>query len=241
MKILVGKNYEEMSKRGADVLFSQVTLKADSVLGLATGSTPCGIYAQLVKRYENGELDFSLVKTVNLDEYVGLDPKNDQSYRYFMEKNLFSHVNLKSGNTFLPNGLAADPAAECARYDELVASLGGIDMQLLGIGLNGHIGFNEPCDEFVRPTNCVSLTQSTILANARFFTSIDDVPKKAITMGIGTIMLAKRILLAINGENKKEIAKAALFGPITPQVPASILQLHPDVTVVLDEAAAALL
>lgn len=241
MKVIIAKDYDAMCRRAADLLFAQVVLKPDSVLGLATGSTPCGIYAQLVEKYNAGDIDFSRVKTVNLDEYVGLPVENDQSYRYYMNSNLFSKVNVLSDNTNLPNGLARDVSAECERYDGLIKELGGVDMQLLGIGLNGHIGFNEPNDVFDKGTHCVNLTKSTIEANARFFKSIDEVPKQAITMGIKTIMMAKKIILAINGEKKKEIAKAAIYGPVTPKVPASILQMHPDVTVVLDEAAAELI
>lgn len=241
MKLYIAEDYNGMCKKGAELFFAQLTLKPDSVLGLATGSTPCGIYDRLAAFHAQEALDFSFATSVNLDEYVGLSPENDQSYRFFMEKNLFSRVNIKPGRTHLPNGLAADPDAECRRFDALIESLGGVDMQLLGIGLNGHIGFNEPADRFPQNTNCVNLTQSTIDANARFFQSADEVPKKAITMGIGTIMRARQIVLAISGENKKEIAKAALYGPITPGVPASVLQLHPNVTVILDTAAAALL
>lgn len=241
MKVIIAKDYDAMCRRAADLLFAQVVLKPESVLGLATGSTPCGIYAQLVEKYNAGDIDFSRVKTVNLDEYVGLPVENDQSYRYYMNSNLFSKVNVLSDNTNLPNGLARDVSAECERYDGLIKELGGVDMQLLGIGLNGHIGFNEPNDVFDKGTHCVNLTKSTIEANARFFKSIDEVPKQAITMGIKTIMMAKKIILAINGEKKKEIAKAAIYGPVTPKVPASILQMHPDVTVVLDEAAAELI
>lgn len=241
MKIIVAKDYTEMCKRAADILAAQMILKPDSVLGLATGSTPCGIYARLVEKYQAGELDFSLIRSINLDEYVGLPAENDQSYRYYMNDNLFSKVNILPENTHLPNGLAQDVPAECAQYDALIESFGGADIQLLGIGLNGHIGFNEPSSCFDKGTHCVNLTQSTIQANSRFFASIDEVPKQAITMGIGTIMKAKKILLAINGEKKKEIAKAAIYGPVTPEVPASILQFHPDVTVVLDEEAAQLL
>lgn len=241
MRVIITKNYDEMCARAADLLFSQVVLKPDCVLGLATGSTPCGIYAELVRRNAEGSLDFSAVRSVNLDEYVGLDPSNDQSYRYYMEQNLFSKVNIKRENTHLPNGLAQDVASECKNYDNLIASLGGIDMQLLGIGLNGHIGFNEPNDAFDKGTHIVDLTQSTIEANARFFSSINDVPRRALTMGIQTIMSAKKIVLTMNGASKKEAAKGAILGPITPKMPASILQLHPDCTVVLDEEAARLL
>lgn len=241
MRIIVAKDYEGMCVNGANLIAAQILLKPDCVLGLATGSTPCGIYDRLAGKYQAGELDFSAVRSVNLDEYVGLSPENDQSYRYFMQKNLFSRVNIRPENTHVPDGLAADIEAECQRYEALIAGYGYPDLQLLGIGLNGHIGFNEPEDQFPVATHRVALTESTIAANSRFFENPAEVPRAAITMGIGSIMRAKRVLLAISGENKKEIARTALCGPVTPQVPASILQLHPDVTVILDAAAAALL
>lgn len=232
MKIIETKNYAEMSKRAADLIAAQVLLKPDAVLGLATGSTPIGLYNELVRRYEAGELDFSAIRSVNLDEYCGLDGTNDQSYRYFMNTHLFDRVNIDPKNTNVPNGKAADFAAEGERYDALIRQLGGIDIQLLGIGLDGHIGFNEPDDAFTGPTHEVKLDPSTIAANARFFASEDEVPRSAITMGMASIMQARRVLLVANGSNKAEILKKALFGPITPQVPASLLQLHPDLTVI---------
>ncbi len=232
MKIIETNTYEELSRRAADVIAAQVMLKPDCVLGLATGSSPIGLYDSLVQRYENGTLDFSAVRSVNLDEYRGLDGDNDQSYRYFMDTHLFNRINIEKGNTNVPDGKAADTAAEGERYDALIRSLGGIDIQLLGIGLDGHIGFNEPDDCFTGPTHEVELDPSTIEANARFFASIDDVPRSAITMGMASIMQAKKVLLIASGSNKKEIMEKALFGPITPAVPASLLQLHPDLTVV---------
>ncbi len=241
MKIHRIKDYDAMSRQAANILSAHVILKPECVLGFATGSTPVGMYKQLAEWNKKGDVDFSQVHTVNLDEYLGLAPDHDQSYRYFMNHNLFDHINVKPENTNLPDGLAADPDAECARYDKVIASLGGVDVQVLGMGHNGHIGFNEPCDVFKAGTNCVTLTENTIEANARFFASKDEVPKKALTMGIKTIMEAKHILLLVSGSSKAEIVKAALTGPITPQVPASILQLHPDVTLVADEAALALL
>ena len=237
MKIIVADDYKGMSRKAAAIIASQVTLKADSVLGLATGSTPIGMYEQLVEWHKAGELDFSAVKTVNLDEYVGLAPDHDQSYRYFMNDNLFNHVNIDKANTHVPNGLAADPAVECERYDRVVEEMGGVDIQVLGMGHNGHIGFNEPADHFPLGTNLVDLQESTINANARFFASKDEVPKQAMTMGIHTIMKAKKILVVVNGEGKADIVKKAFTGPVTPQVPASILQLHPDVVLVGDKAA----
>lgn len=232
MKIIETANYAELSRKAADILAAQVVLKPDCVLGLATGSSPIGLYDSLVERYENGTLDFSKVRSVNLDEYRGLDGTHDQSYRYFMDTHLFNRINIQKDNTHVPNGKAADAAAEGDAYDALIRDLGGIDVQLLGIGLDGHIGFNEPDDCFTGPTHEVTLDPSTIEANARFFASADDVPRSAITMGMASIMQAKKIVLIASGSNKKDIMEKALFGPITPAVPASILQLHPDLTVV---------
>ena len=235
MNYIVVDSYKELSRKAAQIIASVVTLKPDCVLGLATGSSPVGTYDHLVEMYENGELDFSRVTSVNLDEYVGLDGSNDQSYRYFMDKHLFDRVNIDKSRTFVPNGLAADPAAEGEAYDEHIKSLGGIDIQLLGIGLDGHIGFNEPDSFFTKETHMVKLHESTIEANSRFFASRDEVPTTAITMGMGSIMQAKRVLLIANGAKKKEVMEKAFFGPITPEVPASILQMHPDVTVIYCE------
>ena len=232
MKYIEVETYEELSTKAAELIASVVKSKPESVLGLATGSSPLGTYDGLIKTYNNGEVDFSKVTTINLDEYIGLTPDNDQSYRYFMETNLFSKINVRKDFTFVPDGCAKDIKKECKEYDERISALGGIDIQLLGIGLDGHIGFNEPCDVFVKETHLVDLDPSTIEANARFFSSIDDVPKQAVTMGMGGIMGAKKVLLIANGKNKEEIVKKAFFGPITPKVPASVLQLHPDVTVI---------
>lgn len=237
MNLIKAGNYEEMSRKAANLIMAQVTLKPDSVLGLATGSTPTGTYQQLIEYYKQGNLDFSGVRTVNLDEYRGLSQEDPQSYYYFMQKNLFSHVNLAPGASFIPDGMNDDAEAVCADYEEKIRALGGVDLQLLGLGNNGHIGFNEPAEVFEKGTHCVDLTQSTIEANARFFQSVDEVPTQAYTMGIQTIMRAKKILVIVNGEGKAEILKKAFFGPVTPQVPASILQMHPDVTVIADEAA----
>ncbi len=237
MKIYRAKDYDGMSRQAANILSAHVILKPECVLGFATGSTPVGMYSQLIEWNRKGDVDFSKVHTVNLDEYLGLAPTHDQSYRYFMQKNLFDHINVKPENTNLPDGLASDPAAECVRYDKVIADLGGVDVQVLGMGHNGHIGFNEPADAFTKGTQVMELTERTIEANARFFASRDEVPRKALTMGIQTIMLARHILLVVSGEDKAEILKAALTGPITPKVPASILQLHPDVVLVADEAA----
>ena len=237
MRIYKGKDYADMSRKAANIIYAQVIIKPDCVLGLATGSTPIGLYQQLVAWYEKGDLDFSEVRTVNLDEYKGLSRENDQSYYYFMHHNLFDHVNLPAENSHLPNGMEPDSDKECRRYSELIRSMGGVDLQLLGIGHNGHIGFNEPGDAFDNDVHCVDLTQSTIEANKRFFASADDVPKQAYTMGIKTIMQAKKILIVASGEDKADIVRDAFFGPITPKVPASVLQLHNDVTLVADEAA----
>lgn len=232
MNFLTVESYQELSEKAARMIAEQVISNPQSILGLATGSSPVGTYNCLADMHKNGELDFSRVTSVNLDEYVGLSGENPQSYRYFMNENLFSKVNIGMENTYVPNGCAEDLLKEGTAYDELIAKLGGIDLQLLGIGLDGHIGFNEPDDVFTKETHVVNLDPSTIEANARFFASVDEVPKKAITMGMGSIMQAKKILLIASGENKKEILNKAFYGPITPKVPASVLQLHPDVTVI---------
>lgn len=239
MKIYKAKDYKDMSRKAANIISAQVIMKPNCVLGLATGSTPIGTYAQLVEWYNKGDLDFSEVTTVNLDEYKGLPRTNDQSYYYFMHQHLFDRVNIDPERTNVPNGMEPDAEKECGRYEELIRSLGGVDLQLLGLGHNGHIGFNEPGEAFEKETHCVDLTESTIEANKRFFASADDVPKQAYTMGIKTIMQAKQILIVVNGENKADIVERAFFGPVTPEVPASILQLHNDVTLVGDEAALA--
>lgn len=237
MKLYKAKDYADMSRKAANILSAQVIMKPNCVLGLATGSTPEGVYRQLVEWYNKGDLDFSEVISVNLDEYQGLTKENDQSYYYFMNHHFFSHVNIKKENTYLPNGMAEDAQAECNRYNEVIKSVGGIDMQLLGIGANGHIGFNEPDESFGKETHLVKLTDSTIEANSRFFKNKDEVPKYAFSMGIKTIMQSKKILLVANGEAKADALYKALYGPITPSVPASILQLHNNVIVVADEAA----
>ena len=239
MKIYKAKDYKDMSRKAANIISAQVIMKPNCVLGLATGSTPIGTYAQLVEWYNKGDLDFSEVTTVTLDEYKGLPRTNDQSYYYFMHQHLFDRVNIDPERTNVPNGMEPDAEKECGRYEELIRSLGGVDLQLLGLGHNGHIGFNEPGEAFEKETHCVDLTESTIEANKRFFASADDVPKQAYTMGIKTIMQAKKILIVVNGENKADIVERAFFGPVTPEVPASILQLHNDVTLVGDEAALA--
>ena len=241
MKVIKVKNYEELSRTAATIIAGVILSKPDCILGLATGSSPVGTYDQLTAMYKEGILDFSHVKSVNLDEYVGLDGSNDQSYRYFMNTNLFDHVNIDKNKTYVPNGLEEDSDKACADYNEIIRSVGGIDIQLLGIGGNGHIGFNEPGEAFEKETHCVDLTESTIKANARFFESMDEVPKQAYTMGIKSIMAAKKILLVATGSAKADALYKSLYGPITPNVPASILQLHQDVTVVADEDALSLI
>lgn len=236
MKFITVGSYEKMSRSAANIISAQVIIKPDCVLGLATGSSPLGTYRQLVEWYRKGDIDFSGVTTVNLDEYIGLNGQNPQSYRYFMNQNLFSRVNIPLKNTFVPNGCAANPANECAAYDREIQRLGGIDLQLLGIGLDGHIGFNEPDDYFVKNTHVVDLHESTVAANARFFKSKSEVPRQAITMGMISILQAKKILLIASGPEKSKILNQAFYGPITPKIPASILQLHPDITVIYSES-----
>ncbi len=235
MKFITTDSYEKLSRAAANIISAQVIIKPDCVLGLATGSSPEGIYAQLIDWYKKGDIDFSCVTSVNLDEYVGLNGTHEQSYRYFMQTKLFDHVNIKPENTYVPNGCAKDFETECKGYDKMIADMGGIDLQLLGIGLDGHIGFNEPDKCFEKSTHVVDLHDSTIKANARFFANEDEVPKQAVTMGMISIMQAKKILLVANGKAKGEILKKAFEGPITPEIPASILQLHPDITVIYSE------
>ena len=222
MVIYKAKDYQDMSRKAANIISAQIIMKPNCVLGLATGSSPVGTYKQLIEWYKKGDLDFSQVTSVNLDEYKGLSPENDQSYRYFMNTNLFDHVNIDKTRTFVPDGLEADSEKACNDYNAVIRKQGGVDLQLLGLGHNGHIGFNEPGAAFEKETHCVDLTESTIEANKRFFESI---------------MQAKKILVVVSGEDKADILKEVLYGPITPEVPASILQLHNDVTIVADEAA----
>ena len=237
MRIIRAKDYEDMSRKAANIISSVMTLKPDCVLGLATGTSPVGTYKHLIRRYENGDLDFSRVTSVNLDEYKGLDRENSQSYYYFMRENLFSHVNIRMENTYIPDGTEADSEKACSAYNEILHNVGSVDLQLLGIGHDGHIGFNEPADTFAKETHCVDLTDMTIEANARFFASRNEVPTQAYTMGIQTIMSARKVLMVASGADKAKIIREAFFGPVTPQVPASILQFHPDFILVADEAA----
>ncbi len=237
MRIYKAKDYHDLSVKAAQIIAAQIVLKPDCVLGLATGSSPVGAYEKLAEWHKAGNLDFSEVTTVNLDEYRGIPRENEQSYDYFMRKHLFEKVNIDRSRTFLPDGMAPDGGQECLRYDEVVRRTGGIDLQLLGMGHNGHIGFNEPGSSFAKGTHCVDLTESTIRANRRFFSSEEEVPRQAFTMGIGTIMEAGKILLIVSGKEKAGMLNRALFGPVTPEVPASILQFHRDATVLADEEA----
>ncbi|MDO5557989.1 MAG: glucosamine-6-phosphate deaminase [Oscillospiraceae bacterium] len=241
MKIYFTEDYYHMSRVAANIISAQVILKENSVLGLATGSSPVGTYKQLINWHEKGDISFRNCKAVNLDEYVGLTKENEQSYAYFMRTNFFDHIDIDMRNTNIPDGQNMDADNECARYNSVIRSLGGIDIQLLGIGHNGHIGFNEPGEAFGKETHCVQLKESTIKANTRFFSSEAQVPVKAYTMGIKSIMSAKKILLIASGADKAEIMYEMITGPITPAVPASILQLHNDVTVVGDKEALSVL
>ncbi len=237
MEIIEAADYQSMSRKAANIISAQVILFPKSVLGLATGSTPLGIYEQLISWYRKGDIDFHETRSVNLDEYCGLSPKEPQSYHNYMQENFFKHVNFQAENIRIPDGLAKNIEQECASYDQIIANFGGIDLQLLGLGNTGHIGFNEPDDCFDKMTHKVSLRPQTIADNSRFFKSMDEVPRSAITMGIKAIMQAKKILLVVNGQGKSEILEKVLFGPVTPEVPASILQLHPHVIVIADESA----
>ena len=237
MRIIKARDYDEVSRKAANIIFSVMTQKPDCVLGLATGSSPVGIYKELVRRYEEGNLDFSRVTTVNLDEDRGLEKEDTQSYAYYLKANHFSHVNIPMENTHLPDGREEDSEKACEEYNRILREAGRQDIQLLGIGHDGHIGFNEPEDHFPKETHCVDLAEPTIEANARFFESREQVPTQAYTMGIRNIMAAKQILMVANGKGKAKILKEACQGPVTPQVPASILQLHPDVILVADEEA----
>lgn len=239
MEIIVCKDYKSLGEKAATIFAAQVLEKPDCVLGFATGSSPLSTYAHMAKLCDDGIVDYSRVTTFNLDEYYGMDPTEEQSYRKFMDDNLFTKINIKPENTHLLSGLTQDPASECAQYEKDIAAAGGIDIQLLGIGHDGHIGFNEPADDFANDTHLVDLIPMTLEANARFFSSIDEVPKQALSMGIGTIMRARKIVMVVNGAEKAETVKQMIYGPVTPKLPASILQFHQNVTVLLDEAAAA--
>jgi glucosamine-6-phosphate deaminase len=237
MKIIEAKDYKDMSRKAANINSAQIIIKPSCVLGLATGSSPIGTYKQLIDWYNKGDIDFSQVSTVNLDEYKGLSQDNPQSYYYFMYENFFKHINIDLKKVHIPNGMEYDIEKECSRYDNIIKSLGGVDLQLVGLGNNGHIGFNEPDGDFKKMTHLVALTQSTIDANSRFFDSVDEIPRFAYTMGIKSILQAKKIVIVVSGEDKAEIVETAFFGAVTPEVPASILQLHSDMILVGDDAA----
>jgi glucosamine-6-phosphate deaminase len=239
MNVHVFASEAQVARAAAAVFAAQLLRRPQSVLGLATGSTPVSVYGELARMHGDGVLDFSRATSFNLDEYVGLPKTHPQSYHSFMRRTLFDHVNLMA--SFLPDGEAGDLAAECRRYDEAIAQAGGIDLQLLGIGNNGHIGFNEPAREFACGTNVVGLAPDTIEANKRFFYSAGEVPRTALSMGVGTIMQARSIVLLALGEEKAAAVRAMAEGPVTPRVPASILRFHPDATVLLDQGAAKLL
>lgn len=238
MRLIITKNYEELSKVASEEFAKVIKEKPNAVLGLATGGSPAGMYKEIIKMYKNNEVDFSNVTTVNLDEYVGLNPEHEQSYRHFMNENLFNHVNINIQRTFVPNGLAEDLEEECKEYDNKIKELGGVDIQLLGVGNNGHIAFNEPDDTLSVGTSVVTLTQNTIEANARFFDNIVEVPRQAISMGLGGIMKAKKIVLIASGESKAEAIKGLISGKITTDNPATMLQMHRDVTIIVDKEAA---
>lgn len=235
MKIIAAKNYEELSRYGAAMIADEIKINHRAILGLATGSTPIGVYRELIRMYKEETLDFSKITTFNLDEYYGLSSDDKQSYAYFMNENLFKHINIKKKNVYIPNGIPENVVKECKSYDGLIAQKGGIDLQLLGIGMNGHIGFNEPNEELMIGTHLVDLDEKTIKANSRFFNSMEEVPKQAITMGLGSIMKAKKILLIACGKDKRKIIGKIINGKCSTEVPGSILQLHQNVTVVVDE------
>lgn len=237
IKLIRTRDYDDMSRKAANIIAAQIVLNPASVLGLATGSSPVGTYKNLVAMYEAGDLDFSQISSYNLDEYRGISRSNDQSYYYFMNENLFDHVNINKDATHVPNGENLDAENECSTYEAAVRAIGGVDLQLLGMGRNAHIGFNEPDDHFSKYTHQVDLTESTIAANTRFFEREEDVPRQAISMGMQAITQARKILLIASGADKADALYASCFGPVTPQVPASILQLHQDVTIIADEEA----
>ncbi len=237
MRVIVCENYEELSEQAAKIVSSQLIVKPNSILGLATGSTPVGLYQNLIEMNKKGEIDFSGVKTFNLDEYYPIKKSNDQSYDYFMKEQLFNHINIDKKNIDIPNGEAEDAKAECERYEKRLDEIGGVDLQILGIGQNGHIAFNEPDENLVAVTHLTGLTQSTIEANSRFFASADEVPKQALTMGMGSILKAKKIIILANGANKSAAVKELLDDNIKTSNPATMLKVHPDVTLICDKEA----
>ena len=237
MRVIVCENYKEMSEKAAEIVSSQIILKPDCELGLATGSTPLGMYGKLAEMYKNGDIDFAKVKSFNLDEYYPIKKDNEQSYFRFMNENLFSKINIDLNNTHIPNGETDNPLLECENYEKMIKESGGIDLQILGIGQNGHIGFNEPGANLNPSTHLTKLAENTIKANSRFFDSYDEVPKKALTMGISTILSAKKILLLASGSNKSCVVSALLKGGINTSVPATMLKTHPDVVLICDRDA----
>ena len=237
MRVIVCENYEQVSKEAAKIIAAQVHLKPNCVLGLATGSTPVGAYNELVDMYKKGEIDFKDVKTFNLDEYYPIKRDNDQSYYYFMHDNLFNHINIPEESIHVLNGEVSDPEKECKDYEKCIEAHGGIDLQLLGIGRNGHIAFNEPDENLVADTHVTALTDDTIDANSRFFADIKDVPTKSLTMGMASIMKARKILILINGAGKAQALKKLLSGEISTMCPATMLNMHSDVVVICDKEA----
>lgn len=238
MRVIIEKDYRDLSKKAALLVASQVILKPNSVLGLATGSTPLGMYRELIQMYQRGEINFSEVSSFNLDEYYRLPHDNPESYHYYMQENFFKHINLKAKNIFIPDGMADDIERECRDYEEAIKHSGGIDLQILGIGSNGHVGFNEPDEQLNVTTKLVNLTAETIEANSRFFDSAEDVPKMAVSVGMATILKARRIILLASGENKAEAIKNTISGYVSTKTPASLLQTHPEITLIVDRAAA---
>lgn len=238
MKIWIGEDAKAVAERATDLIEAVIRKKPDCVLGLATGSTPLQTYQEMIERYRAGKIDYSRVRTFNLDEYYGLSPEHPQSYAYYMNHNLFQHLNIPKSNTHIPDGTAKDTTAICTQYEQMIADSGGIDLQLLGIGNNGHIGFNEPADQLEPHTHLTQLSAATIKANARFFSSDEEVPRQALTMGMSTIMSARKIVLLAVGEAKADVIKRLFDVGITTELPASLLKLHRDATILLDQAAA---
>lgn len=241
MKIIVEKDYQAMSKRAALMVASQIRLKSNTNLGLATGGTPIGMYDKLIDIHQNNEVDFSEVKSFNLDEYCGLKKDHENSYHYYMMNNFFNEINIQTENIHIPDGSAADFKKESRDYEKLIKKAGGIDLQILGIGTNAHIGFNEPAEKLNAETEIVDLTEETITANSRYFENIEDVPKKAISMGMASILKANRIILLASGKNKAEAIQKTVNGQISTQAPSSLLQTHPEITIIVDQEAASLI
>ena len=241
MRIYRAEDFDDLSRKAANFITAQVLLKPKSIIGLATGSTPMGAYHELIKRYKARDVSFAEARIVNLDEYVGLAPDHEQSYNYYLHNNFLNHIDVRKENIYLVNGSAKDYEAECDRYDKIIEEMGGSDLQILGMGHNGHFAFNEPADIMEYKTHIVDLTPRTVEANKRFFTSEEEVPRQAFTVGAGSIFTAKLALMLVSGKDKAEILKRALYGPITPQVPASLLQMHPNYIVIADKPALSLI